>query len=128
MNLLLDTHALLWFLTDSNSLSIRANQYIEDGSNALWVSLASFWEIAIKISLGKYRLGEPLTDFMKREMTQYAFSVLNITYEHADRVARLPFHHRDPFDRLMVAQSLEENLYLVSADSALDAYGVRRLW
>jgi len=65
---------------------------------------------------------------MKREMAQNAFSVLNITYEHADRVARLPFHHRDPFDRLMVAQALEENLYLVSADSALDAYGVRRLW
>jgi PIN domain nuclease of toxin-antitoxin system len=103
-------------------------QYIEDGSNAVWVSPASFWEIAIKISLGKYRLGEPLADFMKREMTQNAFAVLDITYEHADCVARLSFHHRDPFDRLMVAQALEENLYLVSADSALDAYGVRRLW
>ena len=128
MNLLLDTHAVLWFLTGSSSLSTRANQYIEDGSNAVWVSPASFWEIAIKISLGKYRLDEPLADFMNREMTQNAFSVLNITYEHADRVARLPFHHRDPFDRLMVAQALEENLCLVSADSALDAYGVRRLW
>jgi PIN domain nuclease of toxin-antitoxin system len=70
LNLLLDTHALLWFLTGSNSLSIRANQFIEDGDNAVWVSPASFWEIGIKISLGKYQLGEPLAGFMQREITQ----------------------------------------------------------
>jgi PIN domain nuclease of toxin-antitoxin system len=128
LNLLLDTHALLWFLTGSNSLSIRANQFIEDGDNAVWVSPASFWEIGIKMSLGKYELGEPLAGFMQREITQNAFAVLPISWGHADRVSRLPFHHRDSFDRLMVAQALEEDLTLVSADSALDACGVRRLW
>lgn len=128
MRLLLDTHALLWFLTGAPALSKAAQACIEDGANAVWVSPASYWEIAIKISLGKYRLPEPLADFMERELGRNDLAILPITLRHAARVSTLPFHHRDPFDRLIVAQSLEESLTLVSADSAMDAYGTHRLW
>ena len=96
--------------------------------NEVYVSPASYWEIAIKISLGKYQLSEPLGVFIHRELAENAFSVLPITPGHADQVARLPFHHRDPFDRLIIAQSLSEAMPTVSADAAFDAYGIQRIW
>jgi PIN domain nuclease of toxin-antitoxin system len=128
LKLLLDTHALLWFLTDDGSLSASAKASIETLGNSVFVSPASYWEIAIKISLGKYRLPEPLSVFMRRELANNEFSILPIAIDHAARVAELPFHHRDPFDRLIVAQALVEEMPIISVDLALDAYGVTRIW
>jgi len=128
MRVLLDTHALLWFLLDDPALSRAARELIRTPDTAVLVSPASYWEIAIKISIGKYRLPEPLAQFMARELAHNRFDILPIGLNHADRVARLPFHHRDPFDRLIVAQSMEESIPLISADQTLDAYGTQRIW
>lgn len=128
MKLLLDTHALLWFLTDAPSLSSTARVLIEDGANDIMVSPASYWEIAIKISLGKYHLPEPLAEFMERELTANNMTILPVTPRHAGWVSGLPFHHRDPFDRLITAQALAENVPLLSVDRVFDMYTVQRIW
>ena len=103
MNVLLDTHALLWFLLDAPALSKTARAMIEDTGNRVYVSPASYWEIAIKISLGKYHLSEPLEPFMDRELSVNGMNILAITTRHASCVSQLPFHHRDPFDRMIAA-------------------------
>lgn len=92
------------------------------------MSAASYWETAIKISLGKYRLDADLRDFVEREMEENQYEILPIAPSHAGALATLPFHHRDPFDRMLVAQALVEQIPLVSVDSALDAYEIERLW
>ena len=97
-------------------------------SEVVYVSPASYWEIGIKISLGKYLLPEPFEIFMGRELKQNDFTILPITIAHAAKVSTLPFHHRDPFDRMIVAQALVENIPLVSCDETLDAYGAVRIW
>jgi PIN domain nuclease of toxin-antitoxin system len=128
LKVLLDTHALLWFLLDDPALSGTARELIRNPQTEVFVSPASYWEIAIKISIGKYRLPEPLAAFMDRELARNRFDILPISVRHADRVARLPFHHRDPFDRLIVAQALEDTLPLLSADQIMDRYGAQRVW
>lgn len=128
MKLLLDTHALLWFLLDDAALSDNAKKHIAVADNEIFVSPASYWEIAIKIALGKYRLPESLEIFMTRELVDNDFSILPISIRHTARIIDLPFHHRDPFDRLIVAQSLVEAMPLVSADATLSAYGIERIW
>lgn len=126
--LLLDTHAMLWFFWDDPQLSVNAKAAIEHPNNRKLVSTASCWEVAIKINLGKLDLGESSRTFLPREIAQNNFEMLNITLEHATAVEDLPQHHRDPFDRLIVAQAMVENLQLVSADVTFDAYGIQRLW
>ncbi len=128
MNLLLDTHALLWFLNDDPLLSATAKALIEDPSNHKLVSVASCWEIAIKAGLGKLDLGEPASTFLPRELAHNHFDLLTIELRHATFVESLPSYHRDPFDRLLVAQAMIEGIPIVGVDSALDPYGVRRLW
>ena len=128
MKFLLDTHALLWFLLDEPQLSSIAKQCIENGDHLIYVSPASYWELAIKISLGKYRLPESLESFMQTQLHINDFKILPITIQHADRISKLPFHHRDPFDRMLIAQALSENIALISVDLAMDAYDVRRIW
>ncbi len=128
MNLLLDTHAVLWFWWNDPQLSRSAAQAISDPANRKLVSIASCWEVAIKTSLKKLNIGMPYRDFMRQQMAQNNFELLPITYEHLAAVAGLPFHHRDPFDRLLVAQSLEEKIPIISADAHLDAYAIQRLW
>jgi PIN domain nuclease of toxin-antitoxin system len=125
---LLDTHTLLWFLLDDPKLAQPARDFIADGTNDILVSPASYWEIAIKISLGKYRLPEPLGVFMERELTQNALRILQIFPRHASLLTDLPFHHRDPFDRLLIAQCLADKLPIVSGDARIDDYGVERIW
>src|SRR5438874_10812884 len=105
MRLLLDTHALLWFVLGDPQLSARARALIEDPANEKLVSPASYWELAVKISVGKYALNEPFEDFLRRGILGNGFGVLAIEFQHAAKVATLPFHHRDPFDRLLVAQA-----------------------
>jgi len=127
-SILLDTHAFLWWVSDAPILSAAARHAIRDPETKCLLSLASCWEIAIKHSLGKLRVPAPLERFIPEQMASNRFQPLEIGFRHVARVAELPFHHRDPFDRLLVAQALEEDLILVSSDSAFDSYGVTRLW
>jgi PIN domain nuclease of toxin-antitoxin system len=128
VKLLLDAHALLWFLDDNPQLVPTAKALIEDPANQKLVSVATCWEIAIKVGLKKLDLGEPATTFLLRELATNRFDLLGIELAHATFVETLPAHHKDPFDRLLVAQALIEQLPLVSADAILDQYGVTRLW
>jgi PIN domain nuclease of toxin-antitoxin system len=128
VRVLLDTQALLWFLLDDPRLSEPARAIIAHGDTEVVVSPASYWEIAIKISLGKYELDEPLADFFERELQNNRFAILPILPRHAAQAASLPFHHRDPFDRLIIAQALVEALPVLSSDAQWDAYPVQRLW
>lgn len=126
--LLLDTQAMLWFFWDDPQLSAEAKAAIEDADHRKLVSVASCWEVAIKVGLGKLELGESSRTFLPREVARNNFELLNITLDHATAVEGLPLHHRDPFDRLLIAQSTVENLRVVGADPAFDAYGIQRLW
>lgn len=128
MKLLLDTHAFLWFVWDDAKLGANAKTVIEDSSNVKFLCVASCWEIAIKASLGKLRLDSPSAEFISRELIANGFHLLSISLAHATSVETLPFDHRDPFDRLLVAQAVAEQMTLVSRDSIFDAYGVPRSW
>jgi PIN domain nuclease of toxin-antitoxin system len=128
VRLLLDTHAFLWFLLDDRQLSASARALIEDPANAVAISPASYWEIAIKIGLKKYLLPEPYHVFMEREIANNNFCIVPIEPKHTAVLTTLPLHHRDPFDRLIVAQAMVEKIPLISADPQLDAYPIHRLW
>jgi PIN domain nuclease of toxin-antitoxin system len=128
VRLLLDTQAFLWFVLNDLRLSATARALLTDPNNELLISPASYWEIAIKVSIGKYQVPWPFQDFIDDQIAQNQLTILPITTAHAAAVIPLPFHHRDPFDRLIVAQALVEGIPLVSADPIFDAYGVARLW
>jgi PIN domain nuclease of toxin-antitoxin system len=128
VNLLLDSHAFLWFVGADARLSSTANALIVDPANRKLVSMATRWEIAIKVGLGRLTLGEPATTFLPRELATNHFDLLPIELRHATFVETLPMHHRDPFDRLLVAQSRVESISIVSIDPVLDLYGISRLW
>jgi PIN domain nuclease of toxin-antitoxin system len=122
---LVDTHALLWFLGDDPQLSPQAKATMESGANVLLVSAASVWEMAVKSSLGKLDVPDDLVDVLRRE----GFEQLGVSSEHAWAVRELPIGaHKDPFDRLLVAQAKLEGLPLISSDPQLDGYGIERLW
>ena len=127
MRLLLDTHTFLWFIDDNPRLSSEAKSLLES-DNDLLLSTASLWEIAIKFSLGKLGLPEPFEPFVRYQLSVNAIDVLQIDTAHLSVVATLPFHHRDPFDRLLVAQAMVEELPIVSTDVQFDAYSIERLW
>jgi PIN domain nuclease of toxin-antitoxin system len=127
LSLLLDTHAALWYALEDPQLSAAARHAIEDEPSSVFVSPASYWEIAIKISLGKYQLASPFDVFWKRAVDEEGLTILPIEIRHASQVAILPYIHRDPFDRMLVAQALADDLVLVSNDSILDGYGIRRI-
>jgi PIN domain nuclease of toxin-antitoxin system len=128
MNLLLETHAFLWFCQGDSALSVTAKALIENPTNRKLLSIASCWEIAIKSGLGKLKLGEPSSTYIPAALARTGFDLLPIAVAHATRVEGLPLHHRDPFDRLLVAQAITEGIPIVSNDSLLDPYGVTRLW
>lgn len=128
MKILLDTHAFLWFVMDSPKISKRATSLIESTENEVYLSVASVWEMAIKVSIGKLRIDESFEDFIMPELESNQFSLLNIEVRHLGKVVNLPFHHRDPFDRLLAAQSLTMNMPILSRDTAFDLYDVERLW
>lgn len=125
---LLDTHSFLWFISGSERLSRRARVLIEDSDNPMLVSAASLWEIAIKNGLGKLSLERPFAELIPEQLKRQRIDVLGIELPHLAELTRLPLHHRDPFDRLLVAQARAEDLPIVSADHALDRYGVDRVW
>ena len=128
MPLLLDTHAFLWWAEDSPRLSKRARAAIGRPGDTCLLSLASCWEMAIKISLGRLKLSKSLDRFIAEQMAANGIQALAVQLPHAARVAVLPFHHRDPFDRLLAAQALVEDLSVVSADPVFRKYGVTRVW
>lgn len=128
MKLLLDTHALLWWLAgDAQNLSKRARDAIENADNSVFVSAASAWEISTKQRLGKLDAGV-LSGQMAQIIARQTFIALDISMEHAERAGALSGAHRDPFDRMLIAQAQAENLTLVSNETAFEGYGVGRIW
>ncbi len=130
MRLLLDTHAMYWYLEGDPKLSSTAQALIQDITNEILISPASYWEIAIKVSIGKWTLNRPYEEFIDLALKQYGFQVLPILPPHTARLIGLTFppNHKDPFDRLMVAQAIAEGIPLVSVDPKLDVYPITRLW
>lgn len=128
MRLLLDTHAFLWFVLQDSQLNGTARQLIGDSANDVLVSPASYWKIAIKVRLGKLNLHASYDDFMHRGIVGNDFEILPIEPRHTSVLTTLPLHHRDPFDRLLIAQASVEAIPIVGEDTAFDPYGVRRLW
>jgi PIN domain nuclease of toxin-antitoxin system len=124
VRILLDTHAFIWWVDDDPSLSSPARTAIADPANEVFLSVVSTWEMAIKIAIGKLTLAGPLDSLVKTQQ----FKPLPIIYEHTYAVQTLPLHHRDPFDRLLIAQAVVENMELVSGDGQFAPYGVRMLW
>ena len=120
MRLLVDSHVLLWWLQADPRLAATAAEAMENGDNALYLSAASVWELSIKQSIGKLRVDVDLRSHAKEQ----GFTELPVTGAHATAIRDLPFHHKDPFDRMLVAQAAVEGLTLVTADDALAAYGV----
>lgn len=125
MKLLLDTHIFLWWVNDAAELSETARVAISDPGNTCYLSMASCWEMSIKSSLGKLKLKKTVERFVSEQMQQNGFLMLNIELRHIGKVETLEFHHRDPFDRLLLMQARTEKMTLVTADSALLDYGIR---
>lgn len=128
MKYLLDTHTLLWFLQGDKKLSDKARQFIDNPSNEKFLSVVSLWEIAIKVSLGKLALGKSFEKLFPEQLHFNRIQILDITVDSLTKLTTLPFHHRDPFDRLIIAQALVEGLPIIGADAAFDAYGISREW
>jgi PIN domain nuclease of toxin-antitoxin system len=128
MDLLLDTHALLWFALGDSQLSATANSLIRDPANRVFVSPASYWEIAIKMSKGKYLLHVPHATFFEGAIANNGFGVLHIEPRHTEVIVTLVHHHNDPFDRILIAQAIAEGMSILSGDPAFDAYPITRLW
>ena len=124
MKYLLDTQVLIWAVENPQKLGARAAEIIRDAANELLVSKVSVWELAIKLALGKLGLKIPLRDFMQAHVFPAGIRVLNVELEHIFRLQTLPLHHRDPFDRILIAQSLVEGFPLISGDASLSAYPI----
>lgn len=128
MRLLLDTQCWLWWFAQPEKLNENVIEQIVDETNEVWLSVASVWEMGIKVSIGKLPLPKQIDDYVSTRMTQLGARSLEITASHALRVAALPLHHRDPFDRMLIAQAQVEDMTLVSADSTFKQYEVCLLW
>ena len=128
MRVLLDAHALLWYTLGDPKLSATAKALILGPANEILMSPASYWEIAIKVSIGKLALQQPFEVFVDACQNKYGFRILHVEPKHAAALTSLPFHHKDPFDRLLIAQAMVEGIPIVSSDKDLDAYSVTRLW
>ncbi|MFI5380407.1 MAG: type II toxin-antitoxin system VapC family toxin [Tepidisphaerales bacterium] len=128
MRLLLDTHTLLWAVDQPQQLGPQALAALQDPANELLLSAATVWEIAIKVGLKKLSLSLPYREWITKAIADLGLSVLPITVEYANVLVGLARHHRDPFDRLLVAQALAENIPVVTVDAEFDKYGVGRIW
>jgi PIN domain nuclease of toxin-antitoxin system len=127
MNYLLDTHAIIWFLNGDEKLSVKSKEIIENQDNLKFVSIASIWEIAIKISLNKFKFNKGFKKFLEL-IDANGFEILPISFDHALTVSTLNFIHRDPFDRLIVSQALSDNLTIITTDGFIVKYDVRTIW
>jgi PIN domain nuclease of toxin-antitoxin system len=125
MKVLIDTHIFIWYVQSNEKLTKSVATLINDGRNEILLSTVSIWEMAIKQSTGKLNLGVPYANFIREQMSLNKMELLPISLEHLEIVTSLPFHHRDPFDRLLIAQAIAENIAIVSADSAFSLYPVQ---
>ena len=123
MNLLLDTHIILWWLDNNNKLPEKYFEAISDSNNICFISSATIWEVSIKCALGKLEIPDNFTDILEQE----GFNELQISWNHAAMVRQLPFHHKDPFDRLIIAQAIIEDLTLLTVDKVIPEYEVKIL-
>ena len=128
MELLLDTHSLLWFIAGDKKLSKHAKSLITDINNRTLVSVVSLWEIVIKVGKGKLILSRPFEELLPEQLALNDIERLPIKLEHLFVLAQLPLHHGDPFDRMIIAQAIAENLPIVSKDSLFDEYPVQIIW
>jgi PIN domain nuclease of toxin-antitoxin system len=128
MRVLIESHALIWYVDQDKILSIASHAAISDPANDLLLSAGSIWEIGIKIGLGKLLLTQPFKVWMNQAISDLHVTVLPLTVEYVDVQSNLPKHHGDPFDRLIVAQAIVEQVSIISADVNLDAYGISRIW
>ena len=128
MKYLLDTHTVLWFLKGDKKLSDKARRLIDSPRNSKFLSIVSLWEIAVKVSLGKLVLDKSFERLFPEQLYFNRIEVLDITVDSLIKLTTLPFHHRDPFDRLIIAQALVEGLPIIGTDAAFDAYGISREW
>jgi PIN domain nuclease of toxin-antitoxin system len=127
MKILIDTHIFLWYVTNNKKLNEGTKLIINERENLIYISQASIWEIAIKNSLGKLTLNSPFREFIEQQITVNDFMILNFNLSHFEQVTKLPFNHRDPFDRIIIAQSIIENYPLISYDKAFNSYQVQLL-
>jgi len=127
MRILLDTHAFLWFVNDSPELSGDAAELLEQDIDLL-LSVASLWEIAIKVNLKKLTLPDDYERFIPQQMSLNDIQLLPIAIDHLNILAKLPLHHRDPFDRMLIAQAMQEGIQIISVDTKFDDYDVERKW
>jgi PIN domain nuclease of toxin-antitoxin system len=128
MKLLLDAHALLWFIGNDSQLSASARENIEDPAHEKFVSVVSLWEIALKLSLGKLKLPSPFDKVFPQQLEGNGFELLPISCAQLNQLADLPFHHRDPFDRLLIAQALADGMAIVTRDIAFSQYPAKIIW
>jgi PIN domain nuclease of toxin-antitoxin system len=128
VRLLLDTHTLFWSAEEPSKVSATAMAALQDPANDLLLSAATIWELAIKIGQRKITLSMPYRQWMETAIADLDLEILPVTVEYAERQSVLPAHHKDPFDRLMIAQALVDGIRIVSVDAGLDPYGVTRLW
>lgn len=129
MRVLLDTHTFLWFVEgDTEQLSQPVQRLLQDQETAAILSIASLWELAIKTSTGKLQLSLPFAEYLQRYVLDAETEILPILSAHTITVSNLVFHHRDPFDRILIAQSLSENIPIISRDATFDAYSIHRIW
>ncbi|WP_293132423.1 type II toxin-antitoxin system VapC family toxin [Microcoleus sp. bin38.metabat.b11b12b14.051] len=130
MRLLLDTHTLIWFFAGDSQLSTTARILIEDEDNNKLISIASIWEMAIKESKGHLNLSLPLHEYIGQKLSLEDFNLLNINLDHLSEIVTMPFYHKDPFDRLLIAQAIREGIPILSKDSAFDAYSknINLIW
>lgn len=128
MNILLDTHAFIWWNEDDRKISSEISLLLKDPANQIWLSLASVWEMQIKVQLGKLKLNRPLAELIEQEVRINRLRLLSISLEDIYHLNRLPMHHRDPFDRIIIAQAMAGGFQLVSDDSNVKRYEVNLLW
>jgi PIN domain nuclease of toxin-antitoxin system len=128
MKILLDTHTFIWYITDSPQLSQNAKKLIENENTEKLLSLASVWEMGIKHSIGKLNFSRPFMEFIKEQLVITNIGLLGIDFEHIEVITTLPLHHRDPFDRIIIAQAILEGIPVIGADGMFDAYGITRFW
>ena len=128
MKYLLDTHTLLWIITDDKQLSIKAKRYFLNKKNEIYLSMASLWEMAIKIRLNKLKINQSLAEFCKEHIIGSNINILDIKIEHLAKLESLKFNHRDPFDRMLVCQCARENMTIISKDKIFNKYSIKRIW
>ena len=128
MRLLLDTHSFIWLSTEPKKLSQKAYDYLADSSNTIILSVISTWEMQIKIQIGKLDVGKPLTEIITEQQTENGIQILPIDLAHTLKISELPLHHNDPFNRLLIAQSLVENIPILSKDAVFQKYDAEVLW